>query len=184
MVEDLLESLALALEAASLPYMLIGGQAVLFYGEPRLTQDVDVTLGAGPEHLTDLLAVVERLGWEILVKDVAGFVQKTLVLPCMAQPAGMRVDFIFSVLPYEHQAIKRARKVPVGKAQVCYATVEDLIIHKLVAGRPRDLEDVRSVLGKNPDVDLAYIGHWLRQFEDVVDKPLEDQFEEIRNSLA
>ncbi|GAH87084.1 unnamed protein product, partial [marine sediment metagenome] len=25
--------------------MIIGGQAVLLYGEPRLTRDIDVTLG-------------------------------------------------------------------------------------------------------------------------------------------
>lgn len=29
--------------------MIIGGQAVLLYGEPRLTKDLDVTLGIGLE---------------------------------------------------------------------------------------------------------------------------------------
>ncbi len=184
MVADLLETLAKALEGAGLPYMLIGGQAVLLYGEPRLTQDVDVTLGIGPERLSDLLAMINRLGWEILVEEAAAFVKKTLVLPCMARPAGIRVDFIFSIFPYERQAIQRARKVTVGEAQICYAAVEDLIIYKLVAGRPRDLEDARGVLAKNPTLDLAYLRHWLKQFEGVLEKPLEDQFESIRKSLA
>ena len=45
MVKQLLERVALGLESREVPYMIIGGQAVLVYGEPRLTQGVDVTLG-------------------------------------------------------------------------------------------------------------------------------------------
>ena len=45
MFQALLARLALELEARSLPYMVIGGQAVLVHGEPRLTRDIDITLG-------------------------------------------------------------------------------------------------------------------------------------------
>ncbi|MDI3467220.1 MAG: hypothetical protein OJF50_006041 [Nitrospira sp.] len=45
MFTRLLERLATALDLAKIPYMIIGGQAVLLYGEPRLTRDIDVTLG-------------------------------------------------------------------------------------------------------------------------------------------
>ena len=38
MFESLLENLGLALAAANLPYVIIGGQAVLLHGEPRLTR--------------------------------------------------------------------------------------------------------------------------------------------------
>ena len=57
MVRDLIERLARALERAGLPYMVIGGQAVLLYGEPRVTKDVDITLGVGPEQLPVLKPV-------------------------------------------------------------------------------------------------------------------------------
>ena len=45
MFERLLSRLAAALDSAKIPYMIIGGQAVLLYGEPRLTKDIDITLG-------------------------------------------------------------------------------------------------------------------------------------------
>ena len=38
-----------------------------------------------------------------------------------------------------------------------FAAVEDVVIHKLVAGRPRDLEDVRSIVVKNPGLDRGYV---------------------------
>ena len=37
-------------------------------------------------------------------------------------------------------------------------------IHKVFAGRPRDLEDVRSILLKNRDIDIAYVPAWLKDF--------------------
>ncbi|MGB3565055.1 MAG: hypothetical protein WBH85_09195 [Thermoanaerobaculia bacterium] len=46
MFGSLLERIALALDNADLPYMVIGGQAVLLHGEPRLTRDIDITVAA------------------------------------------------------------------------------------------------------------------------------------------
>ena len=41
----LLERLASTISAAGVRYMVIGGQAVIQYGESRLTEDVDITIG-------------------------------------------------------------------------------------------------------------------------------------------
>jgi hypothetical protein len=48
---ELLERIALELERAGIPYMVTGGQAVLLYGEPRLTRDIDITLGVSTDQL-------------------------------------------------------------------------------------------------------------------------------------
>ena len=48
---------------------------------------------------------------------------------------------------------------------VMFASAEDVIIHKIFAGRPRDLEDVRSILLKNPRLDKMYVKNWLSEFE-------------------
>ena len=42
MFEALLSKIAQSLGGAELPYMIIGGQAVLLYGTPRLTRDIDL----------------------------------------------------------------------------------------------------------------------------------------------
>jgi hypothetical protein len=136
-------------------------------------------LDAGPEALSRVLQVVERLGWDVLVKDVEAFVKKTLVLPCQDPGTGIRIDLIFSFSPYEHQAMGRAHAVQVGKARVRYATLEDVVIHKMIAGRPRDLEDVRAMLAKNPQVDLAYLRGWLGEFEQALEQPLVARFEAL-----
>ncbi|MBC7260279.1 MAG: nucleotidyl transferase AbiEii/AbiGii toxin family protein [Chloroflexi bacterium] len=178
MFTALLEKIALALDEAGIPYMIIGGQAVLLYGEPRLTKDIDITLGAGLDRLTDVLGLAQGAGLKPLVNPDT-FTRKTLVLPCEDPTTGIRVDFVFSFSPYERQALERVRRVRVGEADVRFASLEDVIIHKIVAGRPRDLEDVRAMLLKNSSVDLAYTRTWLRDFSDALSEPLLDKFDQI-----
>ena len=81
MFKQLLERIALSLDEREIPYMVIGGQAVLLYGEPRLTRDVDITLGVGPDRLQDLLAIARASAWRVLVDNPEEFVERNLVLP-------------------------------------------------------------------------------------------------------
>ncbi len=165
MLALLMEKIALGLEGRAIPYMVIGGQAVLLYGEPRFTNDIDVTLGSGAERLPEILELTRDGGWKVLVDSPAEFVQRTMVLPCIDPESGIRIDFIFSNSMYEREALGRVRRIEIGKAQVRFGSLEDLIIHKVIAGRPRDLEDVRTILLKNPNPDVAYIRRWLEEFD-------------------
>lgn len=165
MFESLLKKISLQLKKASIPYMVIGGQAVLLHGEPRLTKDIDITLGIGVEELGRIRKISRSMRLKILVKNDKDFVAKTLVLPVLDRESGIRIDFTFSCSPYERQAIERATEVKLGRTSVRFASLEDLVINKVIAGRARDLEDVRSVLLKNPKYDSHYMEKWLSEFD-------------------
>jgi len=180
MFYQLLEQIARGLDERHIPYMVIGGQAVLLYGEPRLTRDIDITLGVGPERLDDVLALAQTSGWRVLIEKPNEFIQRTMVLPLEDPQSSIRIDFIFSFSPYERQALGRVRHIRIGSVAVCFAAPEDVVVHKIIAGRPRDLEDVRSILLKNPKLDLAYVRDWLREF----DRSLGEQYLQTFNELA
>lgn len=164
----LLEELTRALESRGIPFMLIGGQAVLLHGQPRFTEDIDATLGVGPEGLPVVLEACQAIGLEPLPEDVSAFVAETFVLPSRHLASGVRVDLIFSTLPYEAEAIRRAVRVRVGATEVPFATAEDLLIHKLFAGRPRDIEDAIGVIRRNEtSLDWTYVTRWIAAFADV-----------------
>ena len=171
MFEALIIRIARELRDAGLPYMIIGGQAVLLYGTPRMTKDIDITLGIDIDGLDRVVTSVDAIGLAIIPEDFESFVNKTYVLPTRDQGSGIRVDFIFSFTPYERKAIERAKPVIFREMPVMFASVEDVIIHKIFGGRPRDLEDVYSIMVKNPDFDGEYIRQRLREFEKSAEEP-------------
>jgi len=177
--EVLLKLLARELDRADIPYMVIGGQAVQLYGEPRMTRDIDLTLGLGSEGLDRVVAVCGRCGLKPLPAAPAEFVRDTMVLPALDEKTGIRVDFVFSVTDYERQAISRSRPVEFGGVKVRFAAVEDVLIHKLVAARPRDLEDARSIAAKSPNIDRAYVERWLVTFGRTLDRDLSSAFRRL-----
>jgi hypothetical protein len=182
MFESLLAKIASALDCAQIPYMVIGGQAVLLHGEPRLTRDIDVTLGVDDSGLDPLLGLLRDTGLLAVVQDVQKFVHETNVLPVSDQATGIRIDFIFSSSEYERRAIRRAQKIEVESASVRFAAVEDLIIHKLVAGRPRDSEDVRGIISRNPALDREYLLGWLKSLGEALGRDLRKEFNTIEHS--
>jgi hypothetical protein len=181
--QRLLKKVASSLDKFQIPYMVIGGQAVLLYGEPRLTKDIDITLGVGVDHLGEMKKIVDRLSLKYLTENVDDFAKETMVLPVIDQKSGIRIDFIFSYSPYERQAIERARKIAFGRTGVKFASLEDLVIHKMIAERPRDIEDVQSILLRNPEYDSQYIEKWLSQFDSALDKKYRESFAELINRL-
>lgn len=183
MFQKLLKKIANELSAHNIPYMVIGGQAVLLYGEPRLTKDIDIILGIGLgigiEGLKEVNSIIiQKLNLKTLVDE--NFVQNTMVLLAMDEKTGIRVDFIFSFSLYEKQAIKRASDIKFGNTIVKFASLEDLIIHKIIAGRAIDIEDIKSIVLKNPDYNTEYIKRWLQKF----DKSLNEKFLKVFKKIV
>jgi hypothetical protein len=165
MVSALIEKIAAALERHRLPYMVTGGQAVIVYGQSRLTKDIDLTLGVDVDSLEVVMQCLREIDLEVLVSEVRDFVQTRMVLPLRDPTSGWRVDVTFSNSEYEREALKQARPFLIGQTKVRYISPEDLVIHKIIAGRPRDLEDVKVLLLKNPKLDRTYIETWLKAFD-------------------
>ncbi|HEX5009627.1 MAG TPA: nucleotidyl transferase AbiEii/AbiGii toxin family protein [Planctomycetota bacterium] len=178
MLSEILGRVARSLAAARLPYMVIGGQAVLVHGEPRLTRDIDITLGVSVDRLDDVLRAAAAAGLEPLV-DPGPFASETLVLPCADRNSGVRVDLVFSESGYEREAIQRARTVRIAATDVRFVTPEDLIVHKLLAARPRDLEDVRSILARQPQLDRKLVERTLGALEEASEQPLLERWREV-----
>ncbi|MFA5031479.1 MAG: nucleotidyltransferase [bacterium] len=164
MMDKFIVKIADILKKTRIPYMIIGGQAVLLYGEPRLTKDIDITLGIGIDELDKIIDIMKKIGLKALCENVKSFVKETYVLPTQNVKNSIRVDFIFSYTVYERQAIKRVNKIKINTGFVNFASIEDLIIHKIFAGRKRDIEDVKTIILKNPKIDKKYIKYWLKKF--------------------
>ena len=183
MFKILLEKIAKELNNNKIPYMIIGGQAVLVYGEPRLTKDIDITLGVGIDKFKTIVQIIRNLGFKILVENPETFVKDFMVIPALDEQSSIKIDFIFSFTPYETQAINRAKRITFDNVTINFATLEDLIVHKTIAGRARDLEDIRTILLKNKDFDKDYIIKWLNEFDKSLGENFSGRFMEILREI-
>jgi predicted nucleotidyltransferase len=185
MIEKLIKKISLNLDKDKIPYMIIGGQAVLLYGTPRLTRDIDITLGIDTDKFSLIEKICKNLGLKILPENPEDFVRDTKVLPVEETKLKIRVDFIFSFTFYEKQAFKRIKKVLIGGYPVKFASCEDLIIHKMFAGRAIDEEDVKNIIIKNKSkINFKYIKKWLSEFNKISDqKGIAHRFNRLLNTL-
>ena len=183
MFRDLIKRVCSVLKDNGLPYMIIGGQAVLKYGDPRLTQDVDITLGIAPQDGDRLLGILDEIQVTPLCDNPADFLKQTFVLPVKDKVTGIRIDFIFSLTDYELRAIERSSLVDFDGLSVNFISLEDLLVQKLIANRPRDIEDVRNILLKNKNFDRSYVEKWLNIFDGELDLSSLDTFKAIIASI-
>lgn len=170
--------LHLFLARLGVPYAIIGGLAVRQWGEPRFTQDVDVTAML---PLEDPVPVLREIAGHFSPRlpDAVDFARRNRVLLVRASN-GVPLDISMGLPGYEEEVMARAVdwELEPGKV-VRLCSAEDLIIHKAVAGRPQDLRDIESVVYRQgPTLDAATVRRWLGAFVEVLAQPdLLERFE-------
>lgn len=127
-LEDTLRYGVLVLEGQRLPYLLIGGRANLVGGEARTPQDIAITVQVEPASLSDVVSGLTQ-AFPALPENPVAFVKRTRVLPIVTAN-GIRADLVFAELPYQEEAIRRARLVTLGNTVVRVCSPEELVVHK------------------------------------------------------
>lgn len=128
-------------------FCFIGGLAVLRWGEPRLTRDVDLTVIAAfgdEERYVDTL--LDR--FDARLDDARAFgVDNRVVL--VHATNGIPVDVALGALPFEERTVDRASTYPIAGHDLLTCSAEDLVVHKVFAGREQDWMDVGGVLARH-----------------------------------
>jgi predicted nucleotidyltransferase len=174
-LERLTALVARRLESGGIRYMVIGGVANAVWGVARATIDVDVTVLLDPERVDQLL---EALGEEFTPRssDPEGLSRRTRVVP-VVHSSGVQVDIILALLPYEEEAVSRAVAVRVGGTPVRFCTAEDLILHKIISTRDRDLADVEALLlARGGRLDRSYLDPRVHELAVLLDRPELEQW--------
>lgn len=168
-VDDAIGDLARALDAFGLAWFLFGAQAAIIYGSTRVTEDIDVTVNLGDHTARELVSILTRNGFGLRVGDAEGFVEKTRVLPVVHSATAIPVDVVFAGPGLEELFLARLRRHQRSGMSIPVASPEDLIVMKLLAGRPRDIEDVRAVLrALGPKLDMPMLTTTLALLEEAL----------------
>ena len=169
-VADLLADLARGLRALGVRWFLFGAQAAILYGAARLSADVDVTVDLGARSSRQLVDALSREGFGLRVADALGFVEETRVIPMVHRGSRMPLDLVLAGPGIEEQFFARATERLVGHVRVPVVSAEDLVAMKILAGRPRDVEDAASIIRVHRDLDVEGIRGTLRLLERALDR--------------
>jgi len=165
------------------PWYLFGAQAVVAYGVPRLSADVDVTVRLTPDSPERFVDEMRTSGFELRVEDPE-FVRRTRVLPFVHLDTGMPLDIVLAGSGLEDEFLGRARLLEIGGLRVPTIDPADLIVAKVLAGRPKDVEDARGLWqARGREMDAARITSILGLLEEALGQSdLTAAFEAIRRS--
>ena len=147
------------------PFCIIGGLALQFWGENRLTLNVDLTLLTGIGTETDY---IEPLTSEFSnrIENAAEFALRNRVLLLESESVG--IDISLGATEFEKSMIARAayrEYLPGVKLRICSA--EDLIVMKSFAARPKDWIDVESILERQAELDWQYINSMIEPLAEI-----------------
>jgi hypothetical protein len=158
-------------EARDWKFCFIGGLAVQRWGEQRATRDADLTLLVGwgnEEPFVDELLVHFRprsnSAREHALKHRVLLIQHS---------NGTPIDVGLGGLPFEERSIERSSFFKLTDAfgyRTCGA--EDLIVHKVFAGRPQDWVDVQSIIDRQRmNLSIEQIDAELRPLLELLEIP-------------
>jgi hypothetical protein len=167
---DALRAISAALEEMPSPSMIIGGVAVIALGVPRLTVDIDATVHAAGTSIETLAGVLARHGIGPRMPDAEAFARVHQVYLGVHLPSQTPVDVSLAWLPFEEEALQASHVREYAGIRIRVPRPDDLIVFKLVACRPRDLDDAEGLLLLHHDtIDLMRVRRLVRQFADVLE---------------
>jgi hypothetical protein len=158
-------------KAQDAPAAVIGGLAVALLGRPRVTRDIDALILLPDDRWAAFLAAGSAFGILPRLPDALAFAREARVLLLRHERTGIDIDISFGCLPFEEETVARATVVQIGRVAVPLATPEDIVIMKAVAHRNRDLVDIDGLLASHPDLDVARVRRWVREFAAVLETP-------------
>ncbi len=160
---------------------MFGAQAVNLYGFPRATADLDLTIELGDVSAERLLAALQRAGFVARFADAA-FIAATRVIPIVHRASKLPVDVVLAGPGLEERFLDEVTLQAIGRRKIPVISVENLIVTKLLAGRPKDLEDIRELVATNRDtLDVPHILELVALLQQALDEhDLLERFDRLR----
>ncbi len=152
-------------------FCFIGGVALQRWGEPRVTQDIDVTLFTGFKD--DEVYIDELLKhYPARIDGIRTFAIEQRVL-LLKTKTNIGIDISLGGLPFEEEMIERASDFEfLPGISLCTCSAEDLIVLKAFAAREKDWSDIHTVIVRQrAQLDQSYMLKKLTPLAELKEEP-------------
>jgi hypothetical protein len=149
--------LAERLELRHQEYALGGAIALGYWGTPRGTVDVDVTLFLPPEKPAECVAMLRAIGCNFHDAEALESLREHGF--CRVAVEDVRVDIFLPIVPFYEGARLRRQRVQLGGQAVMIWDAETLAVFKMMFFRRKDIADVEQILRTQ---GAAFDRSWVR----------------------
>lgn len=164
---EVLKIVVKKLTVLGVEYMLSGSVAMNFYGQPRMTRDIDIVVVIEEPEIDHFIQMFQD-EFYIESKTVLTEVLNKGMFNAIHNEYIVKVDFIIRKdAQYDIVAFGRRRFVHVDDLKICLISPEDLVLNKLLWARESNSEiqrkDVSNILLMTEDLDVGYLKKWSQQ---------------------
>ena len=148
--------LAEQLELRHQEYALGGAIALGFWGAPRGTVDVDLTVYLPPDKPSDCVWLLQEIGCEFSATEAIESLREDGF--CRVTYGRMRVDVFLPIAPFYEAARVRRKRVELARQPAMIWDAESLTVFKMMFFRRKDLADVEQILrSQGSQFDRAWV---------------------------
>lgn len=167
---ELLQKVVEVFERLQIQYFVTGAIASAAYGEPRLTNDIDIVAGMREEHISGLLEAFPLHDFYVSEEAITDAIQHQGQFNIIYSSSGLKVDVIIRKdTEFDRSRFSRIRRIqPAESYQANFASPEDVIIKKMEYYKEgasekhlRDITGIIKISGETLDRD--YIAYWAGQ---------------------
>lgn len=150
------------LNNAGINYMVSGSVAMNYYAQPRMTRDIDIIVELNYQNANKFYNLFQK-DFYIDLDMMKGAISHKKVFNIIHSAEAIKVDFIIrKESKYRRMEFERRRKAKINETEFYIASIEDLILSKLVWAKDSQSEiqlgDVKNLLQEK--VDLEYMKKW------------------------
>lgn len=164
---DFLQKVVEVFEDLGIPYLVTGSVAAMAYGEPRLTNDIDIVAEIAVDHVAELVAAFPADEFYVDEETIREAISDRSQFNIIHPGSGLKVDVIIRQdTPFDNSRFGRIRRIhPAESYQANFAAPEDVIIKKMEyykeGGSEKHLRDITGILKiTGEEVDRRYIAEW------------------------
>ncbi len=159
------------LDEDGIDYAIGGALALIAWGAPRSTADVDISVFVDKREIDRVLAALERAG-VMVPADAAKEVERIAMFRGLL--GRIPVDVFLSAHPHQHAMRERRRLMELTEGdERWFVSAEDLVVLKLLYARPKDELDLERLLAVRTELDLGYVEEWLARMLPAGDRRFE-----------
>jgi hypothetical protein len=157
-MEGLINALADVFNNLSIDYVIVGGVAVVSWGNLRTTRDVDIIISIGEKDVEDLVDALQGRDLAVSADDVRNSLEEKTHFTVFDKLSDFHADIKGTYTGHDESALRRRREVEIGDMTVYIASPEEIIAMKLFYGSEQDIKDAEGVyLRQKNRLDLPYL---------------------------